>query len=353
MAMEESPKKLSPLFTVVFLIFGCVTAIVVFQIAQLWKIRHHWPTVTGAVTRTAPRGWWDEEAQWRYYLAYQYQVGETSYTGTRFHINERSIKKFTYLINNFKKGDPITVWYHPENPELAVINADYLRDRMALVIVLVGFLFWTGTMILKEKRWQRQVMALTAVISADYKGRQPLPSSSILKDAANMLSLNTGLSVFWSRGIPFLLFSFLSLFFMMLFLNEINPGWTLTDYLPIMIVSWLISFIAGFFVEKGFKKTLVIDAAEKKIKETSCTFFKTSLSVHDFSDIRELKLHRDQWHVTNTLKNWILYLHTKKQQSIFISFRHRDIQPAHKTYLETIKTRIEFLIFGGSHAKTR
>jgi hypothetical protein len=120
-----------------------------------------------------------------------------------------------------------------------------------------------------------------------------------------------------------------------------------------MAASWGLSFIAGFFVKKAFKKTLIIDPRAKNIKEISNTFFKQSLSVHDFSDIRELKLHRDQWHVTNTLKNWILYLHTKKQHSIFISFRHRDIQPAHKTYLETIKTRIEFLIFGDPHAKTR
>jgi len=145
-------------------------------------------------------------------------------------------------------------------------------------------------------------------------------------------------------GVPFFGFSFVTLFFMLIFLDEINPGWTFVNYLSIMLASWAISFILAFLIKTGVTKKLIIDAGEKKIKEITSTFFIPFRAVYDFSDIRTVNLHRDAWHVTNTLRNPILYLNTTDNKSIFIRFRHRDIQPAKKEYLAAIKTRIEYML---------
>ncbi len=351
--MSDSPKKFSPIFKVVVVIFGLIFAILAFQTMTIWKVRHLWTSVTGVVVKASAKGWWDEENRWRYYLEYQYKAGDRTYTNTQFHLRERSIKRYTYFIRGLKEGDAITVWYHPDKPELSVINTAYVRDGFALMTVFAGFLFLAGTMIFKEMRWQRQTRAMEAALPDGYTGQQPLPASTVLNDENGVLRLNTGMSVFWYCGVPFFGFSFSGLLVMMIFLDELNPGWSLLNYSAIMGGAWTISFLAGFIVKNGFKKSLEIDARQKKITEDSMTFFKSTISSYSFSDIRELKLHRDQWHVTNTLKNWILYFQTQTSQSIFICFRHRDIQPAHQPYLERLKKRIEYLISGAQHAKNR
>lgn len=353
MTTDESPKKFSPLFIGVFLIFGTITLLIGFQTFKLWQIRQNWSSVTGTVVKTEPRGWWDDQEEWRYYLKYEYAVQGKTYTGTRLHLKEKSLKRFTYLIRHFKKGDPITVWYQPDDPAQAVINTEYLRDSFALIMVFAGFLFMAGTMILKEKQWQRLTDRMTALVPDNYKGNQPLPESNILTDRNGVLQLNTGMSVFWSRGVPFLFLAFIALFIMMLSTSEINPGWTLSHYLTMVGASWGAGLAAGFLVKALHRKKLEINASQKMIREISFVFFKRDTSEFKFSDMMELKLHRDQWHITNTLRNWILYLHTRSRQSIFVCFRHRDIQPAHKKYLETIKTRIEFLVFGDPHERSK
>jgi hypothetical protein len=346
MNKNDPPKKLTRLFMVVGVIFGIVVVSILFQTLTLWKISHTWTETTGVVTRTASKGWWDEEKERRYYLEYQYTVGEKTYTNVRFHFKERTIKKYKHLIRDFKKRDPITVWVNPESPDQAVINTAYLRDGFALLVVLTGFLMMIGTMILKENRWQRQTQMLTAALPNDYQGTQALPASGILTDSGGIVRLNTGMSIFWSFGIPFVCFSFLSLLFMMIFLNELNPGWSLLDYSSVIAGSWGASLVVGFFVKTGFRKTLEINADQKMITETSATFFKQTTRVYAFSDIQELKLERETWRTANTLQNWILYLHTRSRQSIFVSFRHRDIQPSDETYLGCIKQRLETIIFG-------
>ncbi|WP_300461115.1 DUF3592 domain-containing protein [Desulfobacula sp.] len=346
MNKNDPPRKLTRLFMGIGLIFGIIVVSIFFQTLTLWKISQTWPVTTGIVTRTASKGWWDEERERRYYLEYEYTVGEKTYTNVQFHFKERSIKKYKYLIRKYKKGDPIPVWVNPESPDQAVINTAYPRDGFALLVVLTGFLMMMGTMILKETRWQRQTQALTAALPKDYQGDQPLPASGILTDSGGVVRLNTGMSIFWSFGIPFVCFSFLSLLFMMIFLNELNPGWSLLDYSSIMAGSWGASLVGGFLIKIGFRKTLEINADQKMITETSATFFKQTSRKYAFSDIQELLLERETWRKTNTLKNWILYLHTQSRQSIFVSFRHRDIQPSDEAYLGCVKQRLETLIFG-------
>jgi len=353
MSENESSKKFSPLFKTVFVIFGAITLLITFQILKIWQIRHTWPRVTGEVVKISSRGWWDEAAQQRFYLTYQYQVNKKTFTGSRFHIKDGSIKRFTHLIRHYKPGDPISVWYQPDDPSVAVINTEYLRDSFGLIMVFTGFLFLAGTMIFKENAWEKQVRNLTASLPEGYRGGKPLPGSGILRDDGKTLTLDTGMSIYWARGVPFLIICFVALLPFVLFLDEINPGWSLACYLSIVGGAGAAGVIAGGLVSAGFKKTLVVDAALKTVTETSRTLFSNTVSAVRFSDVRELKLHRDQWHVTNTLKNWILYLHTRENRSIFVCFRHRDRQPAHQAYLSLLKTRMETLIFGGADAPGR
>ena len=353
MSETESPKKFSPLFKTVFVIFGVITLLIAFQVLKIWQIRHNWTRVTGEVVKASSRGWWDEAAQQRYYLSYQYQVDKNTYTGSRFHIKNGSIKRFTHLIRHFKPGDPIPVWYQPDDPSMAVISTEYLRDSFALIMVFTGFLFMAGTMIFKENAWEKQVRNLTAHLPEGYRGEKTLPGSGIVRDDGKTLTLDTGMSIYWARGIPFLIICFVALLPLVLFSDEINPGWSLASYLSIAGGAWVVGVIAGAVVSAGFRKTLVVDAVQKTVTETSRTLFSSTVSAVRFSDVRELKLHRDQWHVTNTLKNWILYLHTRENRSIFVCFRHRDRQPAHPAYLSLLKTRMEALIFGGADATGR
>lgn len=346
MTAEDQDIKISPVFKGFGAVLGIILAVIIFQTMTIWKIQQFWPATTGVVVKTSSKGWWNEHKQHRYYLEYQYTIGEKKFTNVQFHIKEGSIKKYKYLIQDFRKQDPIQVWVNPENPDQAVINTDYLRNGFALMIVITGFLVMAGTMIVKEKIWQQQTRNLKMALPMDYKGTQPLPSSGILSDKKGILTLNTGMSVFWSFGIPFLFFSFVSLFLMIRFLNEINPGWALSDYAGVMVLSFGACMIGGGFVNKGFKNTLEINADKKKIKQTSVVLFKPKTIVYDFSDVHELKLHQDTWRASNTLKNWILYIPIRSRQSLFVSFRHRDIQPANENYLNTVKQRIEYLIFG-------
>ncbi len=347
MIKKEQSGNLTPVFKVAIAIFGIVLIIIVYQTIQLWKIRHSWISTTGIVVKTASRGWWDEKKQWRYYLKYQYKVKGKKYTNVRFHIKERSIKKYTYLLRNLRKGDPIKVWYNPKYPDQAVINTDYLRNGFILIALFTGFIVMAGTMILKENRWKRQSLNLTAAAGPNYNGEKPLMSSEILNDQGNILTFDTGMSVFWSFGIPFFFFSFLSVFFMLISLKEINPGWTFLNYWSLIALGWAGSLIGSFFIKKGFAHTLEINAIDKIIKEISVQFFRPIETKYNFSDIHEVKLYKDVWRPTNFLRNWILFLHTRSHKSLFISFRHRDIQPALSDYLDLVKRRIEYLVFEG------
>ncbi len=346
MINNDTPHKISMLFKIIFVIFGIILLTIIYQTVQLWQIRHYWPITHGVVVKVSTRGWWNEKRHRRYYLKYQYEVSGKKYVGERFHIKEKSIKRYTYLIRHFRKNDQIQVWYDPEKPNQAVINTDYLMNSFALIIVFTGFLIMVLTMILKEKLWLKRTHALVEAVYVDYNGVQPLPSSRIINDRGDILKLNTGMSVFWSFGVPFLFFSFVSLFFMMVFLNEINPGWLLSDYLIIVVSSFACSIVFGFFVTSGFKKVLEINKPSKKIKEISKSLFKRSEKIHDFSDIKELSLHRDTWRKTNSLKSWIFYIRTISGQPLYISFRHRDIQPAYESYLGILKERIKYLVSG-------
>jgi hypothetical protein len=138
MRKNDPPKKLSKIFIITGVIFSIIVLAIIFQTMKSWRIIHTWPQTAGVVSKTSSKGWWDEEKQQRYYMEYQYKVGEKKYTSVQFHIKERSIKRYTYLIRDFKKGDPITVWYNPKSPKQAVINIEYLRNAFVLLVVFFG-----------------------------------------------------------------------------------------------------------------------------------------------------------------------------------------------------------------------
>ncbi|NWH05406.1 DUF3592 domain-containing protein [Desulfobacter latus] len=347
MDKPEDLKKLSGLFKGVGIIFGIVLAIIIFQTYTLWQIRTAWIQTSGQVVKTSKKGWWDDDIGGRYYLQYQYEAGDRTYTGVRFHIKEDSIKRYTYLIRKYKKGDVIPVWYNPHKPEEAVINTDYLRNAFALMTVLAGFIFMAATMIRKENIWMRLTQHMDEALPRTYGGDSPLPESAIIKDNGNILRLNTGMSVFWRFGVPFLFFSFVTLACHILFLDELNPTMDLMDYSTITAVSWLISLGCGVFITAGFSTMLIVDSTAKKLIETRKRFFNTSTAEYGFSQAGRVMLHRERWRETYTLRNWTLYIEKTPSPSIFVSFRHRDIQPAGETYLGHLKKRLDYLIFGG------
>lgn len=333
----------------VFKVFGVLMALIListfYHTFRLWQVRQTWKMVKGQVVRKTDRGWWDEERQKRYYVAYAYEVDGKRHTATRFHLKEDSLKGYGDLRSLYREGDPIFVYYNPEHPEASVLSVAYLRNGFVFITLVIGFLVLAGTHILKETRWQRQTDTLLAGVPRDDNGRHPLPPSPILTDSGLVLRLDTGLSGFWTLGIPFLGMSMLGVALMVVFLPEINPGWSLKPYAAFVLITWGAGLLVAGFM-KRFKHGLEVDGEKREIRETNETPFGGGGTPYGFSQVQELRLYREKWRHDNPLRNWILYIQLKSRKSLPISLRHRDLQPGQPRYLDLVKKRIEYLVSG-------
>ncbi len=342
---KNSDTRLSGKFALVGVLFLLVIVSIIFHLIKMDRICRTWPQVTGIVTKASSRGWWDEKQQLRHYLAYAYEAGGQRYENTRFHIKQDSIQQYKRLITGLKKGDTLTVWYNPEKPEESVINVAYLRNGFVMLIVFAGFVVLSGTMIFKEYQWKKQVQHLAGVLGEDYNGKTPLPPSAVVTDQNNVVRLNTGMSVFWNFGIPFLFVSFTGIAPMLLLLDEINPDWSLSSYLKVVALCWALGAGAGVVVQKGFRDSLEIDGRLKQIRAVSLRFFRSSTRVYRFSEIVQVKMEREKWRFNNPLRNWMLYMQIQSKPTLFVCYRHRDIQPSSESYLAIVKKRLEHMIF--------
>lgn len=342
---KSSDTRLSGKFALVGVLFLLVVVSIVVHIVELERIRNTWPRISGVVTKVSSKGWWDEKEQIRNYLAYAYEVGATQYENTRFHIKQDSIQRYKHLIMDYKKGDPITVWYNPDKPEDSVINVAFLRNSFVMFLGFAGFVVLSGTMVAKEYQWKKQVQSFIGLLDKDYDGTTPLPRSAVIADHDNVLKINTGMSVFWNFGVPFLFASFLGVGFMLLTLQEINSHLSLFNYLNVMVLFWILGITAGVVMKKGFKNFLDIDVPKGEIRNVFVSFFRPATEVYRFSDIVDIKMEREKWRYNNPLRNWIFYLTTRSNRALFVCYRHRDIQPSSEIYLTTVKKRLERMIF--------
>jgi len=333
----------------IFRIFGtiCLFTIIALtlNIIGMAKVQNNWILVTGEVLERSSDGWWDEDQQLRYYMVYTYNANSVQYTSTQFHVQQRNIKHFTYLLDGYKTGDSIPVWYNPKKPEEAVINASVLKTPFIILVGFIGFALLSAAMIYKESKWENQVQTFDELATNTYTGHTPLPASDILSDQNDILRLKTGTSIFWGFGIPFVMLSYVGIAFMMFTLPELDSTMSIFDYTKILFGIWVIAGILSFVILKRLSSKIVINRATQLLTFTNRRFFSTSVLTYQFDELDAISLEQEHWDHRNSLKEWSMYLRPLTQQPvIFIRYAWKDLQPSSKIYLEILKKRIEALI---------
>ncbi|SHL09797.1 Protein of unknown function [Desulfatibacillum alkenivorans DSM 16219] len=341
MAPEEKKQtRLTPLFAVVAVVFGLALAGTVHQIIQQSAMSRQWQPVQGVVVKVSQDGWWNDQEKRRYYLEYAYTVQGMPYTGYRYHLREKSLKTYGGIQYRYKQGDPITVYYDPEDPGRAVLSREFLRDWFAGVAVLVGLLVFAVAVMLKESNDSRTADS----VGATYDGASPLPNAPGVEDSGAVLKLNTGMSLMWKAGVPFFGGCFIGITPLLLLTDNVNPGWGLQQYGAICCAIWIGAALLALLISLGVSYTLYVDAHKKEIREESRVGFSKGEKTMAFSEILEIRLYRELWRKENPLKNWIMFIQSQSGRSLNISRGYRDYQTPHADYLGAIKARIEYMI---------
>jgi hypothetical protein len=315
--------------------------------ARQWRARAQWVAVQGEILRVEPSGWWDEAAQVNRRLRYVYTVGGVVYQGERFHIKEDSLNDLPRYLKKLRPHQPVEIWINPEKPEEAALNREYLRDGFLLLTVCAGFIALAAAMLVKEREWDRLAQRMDKGLPEGYRGESPLPSSPLIKEDGGALILDTGMSVFWSMGIPFLIVCFAGVAWLALTTETLNPGWGLSAYFLRTGGVWLAGGALAAAVRYGVRHRLVIDPGRGEIREHKEVFGAVWERAESFANVAEIRLVQDTWRPDNPLRYWLFYVQTRPNTSWHILHRHRDAQPSRGKYLEALKARMDWLIFRG------
>ncbi|MEJ2143215.1 MAG: DUF3592 domain-containing protein [Gammaproteobacteria bacterium] len=80
-------------------------------------------------------------------LEYEYSVMSKLYKGKKPHLYTITIKKEAEdIVNKFKVGDEVPVFYNPEEPENSVLITGPRKDKpyheyaMSIIVILTGFI---------------------------------------------------------------------------------------------------------------------------------------------------------------------------------------------------------------------
>jgi hypothetical protein len=308
----------------------------------------------GIVTKVSREGWRDEKRKMRYYLEYEYEANGILHRNVRYLPGEDSlkglmgIKEYRDLVSSSKEGNRLGLYYDPSRPEVAYLSLDYLRNDFLFSGLVIGFLVMVGTMVQKESHWKRVIRRVSATVSEHDAGKQALPPiNELVKDSGRSLNLETSMSVFWYLGIPFFAASLGGAASMASFVNAVNPGWSLSHYIAIVGAIWGTGLAAGLIVRKC-RHRLEIDAERREVREIRTRLFGKKTAKHDFAQIESIALYLQKGALTRGIPQWVMYLQMKEGGPLFISYRHRDKQPADPIYLGIVKRRIEQLVFGTS-----
>ena len=127
--------------------------------------------------------------------------------------------------------------------------------------------------------------------------------------------------------------------------TPINPGWTLKNYVAVLFVLMGVALTMSA-VTRRFKHFLEIDRAAQEVREIHRGLFGEKIKSIPFRSVEGSKVSQEAWHHTHTLKGWTLHLKIKNQRPLFIAYRTRDLQPQDRGYLEILRNRMNYLIFG-------
>ena len=344
--MEKNGVRLSCIFVIFAMIFSLVIIKIGYNVWRIAELRSSWKKTEGVVIRKSKKGWWDEkEGRW-YHLKYAYTVSGKEYASVRYHIEEENLKTF-YGLEAYRKGDPIPVYYNPDRPKESVLNADYLRNHFLFISPILGLIAMALCMVSREARWKRIIEAVSSRFSEGYDGSRPLtlPGESMVLDTGALLKLDTSMSIFWYLGMPSAVTGFLGMAYMGFFLQPINPGWTLKNYVAVLFVLMGVALMMSA-VTRRFKHFLEIDRAAQEVREIHRGLFGEKIKSIPFGSVEGSKVSQEAWHHTHTLKGWTLHLKIKNQRPLFIAYRTRDLQPQDRGYLEVLRNRMDYLIFG-------
>ncbi len=302
--------------------------------------------VSGVLLEVSRSGDWEEEAAKNVYVVYSYEVNGRTYTSNRYHLKEDSLSGIGSHVSGLRPHQRVDVYVKPGEPKTAVLNVQYIRDGFLFGIIILGFVVATATMLYKEKRWNRLTEDMVEALPDGYDGRTALPSSKLVRDKGGVLWLNTGMSVFWSFGAPFLVICFAGVGVLMLITDTLNPAMGLEDYLLAVCGVWAAGVAVGLAFTFGTAHEMEIHANDREVREHTRMFGPRKTRTAPFSEFVEVILKRDVWRPDNPLRNWLFYLHQKGNRSWHILHRHRDIQPSSFAYLDRVKRRVEHVVLG-------
>jgi len=126
---------------------------------RIWILHHgrgseHWPQVAGQVEHfeSVLKGGGRAQPSWRLSLRYRYVVAGTEYQGERIRfsraLQRRGADQARLDEARYAQGNEIQVRYHPDHPELSVLESGVGRNAwlglgLGIVMLLISVIFWT------------------------------------------------------------------------------------------------------------------------------------------------------------------------------------------------------------------
>jgi len=126
---------------------------------RVWILRHglgseHWPQVNGQVEQfeLVSKGGGRAQLSWRLSVHYRYTVAGADYEGERIRfsraLQRRGADQARLDETRYAQGSEIQVRYHPDHPELSVLEPGVGRNAwlglvLGIVMLLISVIFWT------------------------------------------------------------------------------------------------------------------------------------------------------------------------------------------------------------------
>lgn len=146
----------------VWIVLGTVGTVMFSQDLLSYQGSEKWPTTTGRITLTQVRGSRSSKGTTSYYpeVTYSYQAEGRSYSSRQETVINRRMgspsEAESYLNRNYAAGKPVTVYYKPRHPEIALLIpgvgfSDYAMTLLPGGFVIIGAIAWG----LSYRRWRR------------------------------------------------------------------------------------------------------------------------------------------------------------------------------------------------------
>jgi hypothetical protein len=136
------------LFIIAFpLVFGILFIWFGIRNHSLGKQSESWPTVQGTLASKSS----SSSKKKRIHVFYEYQVKGVNYKNSRVNFQDDSGSK-KKIRDKYNVGDPLTIYYDPNNPEQSVLTPGATSGSLIANIVGGGFCFGLSGLFLMMRR---------------------------------------------------------------------------------------------------------------------------------------------------------------------------------------------------------